>query len=478
MAKETYGILIYQEQVQQAANLLAGYSLGQADLLRRAMGKKDKEKMAKERVNFIAGCKKHNDIPEKKAEAIFDLLEKFADYGFNKSHSAAYSLISYRMCWLKAHYPVEFMCAVLSNEVDDTDKISFYVDEAKRMGLTLLPPDLNKSMLKFAPEEHRGAVAVRFGLSGIKNVGEASMADAVNEREARGPFASMEDFASRMDPRAVNRKSMECLVKCGAFDFTGEERARMVEDLEPVLAASASAHRDRSAGQQSLFGDEGLAVTARGGGRRRTRPFTEAELLSFEKELLGFYVTAHPLDPYRGSLDNPKFTKVSALEEMDDRATVTVAGLVDTVEKKFTKATGKPCAFLTLEDFTGKVEVRVWSEAFEKYTSQLVPGKVVQITGRLDKRDDKPAVTAAEFKSVPPAAGSEPPIVLRLPAGRAGRRELEDLRSTVLDFPGRRPLVLEFVARDGRTRRVRAAEQFKVGREEQLRMALDGLLVP
>ena len=478
VAKETYGILIYQEQVQQAANLLAGYSLGQADLLRRAMGKKDKEKMAKERVNFIAGCQKHNDIPEKKAEAIFDLLEKFADYGFNKSHSAAYSLISYRMCWLKAHYPVELMCAVLSNEVDDTDKISFYVDEAKRMGLTLLPPDLNKSMLKFAPEEHRGAVAVRFGLSGIKNVGEASMADAVNEREARGPFTSLEDFASRMDPRAVNRKSMECLVKCGAFDFTGEERARMVEDLDPVLAASASAHRDRSAGQQSLFGDEGLAVTARGGGRRRTRPFTEAELLSFEKELLGFYVTAHPLDPYRGSLDNPKFTKVSALEEMDDRATVTVAGLVDTVEKKFTKATGKPCAFLTLEDFTGKVEVRVWSEAFEKYTSQLVPGKVVQITGRLDKRDDKPAVTAAEFKSVPPAAGSEPPIVLRLPAGRAGRRELEDLRSTVLDFPGRRPLVLEFVARDGRTRRVRAAEEFKVGREEQLRVALDGLLVP
>ncbi|MGA0849952.1 MAG: DNA polymerase III subunit alpha, partial [Chthoniobacterales bacterium] len=423
VAKETYGILIYQEQVQQAANLLAGYSLGQADLLRRAMGKKDKEKMAKERVNFIEGCQKHNDIPEKKAAAIFDLLEKFADYGFNKSHSAAYSLISYRMCWLKAHYPVEFMCAVLSNEVDDTDKISFYVDEAKRMGLDILPPDLNKSRLKFAPEEHDGKMAIRFGLSGIKNVGEAAMADAVTEREARGAFASLEDFAARMDPRAVNRKSMECLVKCGAFDFTGEERAQMVEDLEPVLAASASAHRDRNAGQQSLFGEEGIAVTARGGGRRRARPFTEAELLSFEKELLGFYVTAHPLDPYRGSLENPKFTKVAALEEMDDRATVTVAGLLDAVEKKFTKSTGKPCAFLTLEDFSGKVEVRVWSEAFEKYASQLVAGKVVQVTGRLDKRDDKPAVTASELKSVPLAEGQELPVILRLPAGRAGRRE-------------------------------------------------------
>jgi DNA polymerase-3 subunit alpha len=477
VAKETYGILIYQEQVQQAANLLAGYSLGQADLLRRAMGKKDKEKMAKERVNFIAGCREHNDIPEKKAEAIFDLLEKFADYGFNKSHSAAYSLISYRMCWLKAHYPVEFMCAVLSNEVDDTDKISFYVDEAKRMGLTILPPDLNRSMLKFAPEEHDGHMAVRFGLSGIKNVGEASMGEAITEREARGPFGSLEDFAARMDPRAVNRKSMECLVKCGAFDFTGEERAQMVEDLEPVLAASASAHRDRSAGQQSLFGAESLPQTARAGGRHRARPFAEAELLSFEKELLGFYVTAHPLDPYRSSLDNPKFTKVSDLEEMDDRATVTVAGLVDAVEKKYTKSTGKPCAFLTLEDFSGKVEVRVWSEAFEKYISQLVPGKVLQITGRLDKRDDKPAVTASELKSVPPGEGHEKPVVLRLPAGRSGRREMEDLRSAVLDFPGRRPLVLEFVARDGRTRRVRAADQFKVGSEEKLRAALNGLLV-
>jgi len=226
-----------------------------------------------------------------------------------------------------------------------------------------------------------------------------------------------------------------------------------------------------------LFGAETLPTTARAGGRRRAQAFTEAELLSFEKELLGFYVTAHPLDPYRGSLENAKFTKVSALEEMDDRATVTVAGLLDAVEKKFTKASGKPCAFLTLEDFSGKVEVRVWSEAFEKYVSQLVPGKVVQITGRLDKRDDKPAVTATEIKPLPVAEGHERPVVLRLPAGRAGRREMEEVRSAALDFPGRRPLVLEFVARDGRTRRVRAADQFKVGSEEKLRAALNGLLV-
>ena len=477
IAKETYGILIYQEQVQQAANLLAGYSLGQADLLRRAMGKKDKEKMAKEREVFIEGCRTTNNIPEKKAAAIFDLLEKFADYGFNKSHSAAYSLISYRTCWLKAHYPVEFMCAVLSNEINDTDKIAFYVDEAKRMGLTILPPDLNRSMLKFVPEEHEGAVAIRYGLSGIKNVGEGAMAEAVAERERGGPFGSLEDFASRMDPRAVNRKSMECLVKCGAFDFTGVERAQMVEDLEPVLAASASHHRDISAGQQSLFGSESLPMAPRGGGLRRARPFSESELLSFEKELLGFYVTAHPLDAYRGSVENGKFATVASLEELDDRATVRVAGILDSVEKKFTKSSGKPCAFLALEDFTGKVEVRVWSEAFEKYSGQLVPGRVVQVTGRLDKRDDKPAVTATEIKPLPPDPGNERPVILRLPCGRSGRRQLEDLRSAVLDHPGRRPLVLEFVAKDGRVRRLRTADQFKVGSEEKLRAALNGLLV-
>lgn len=477
VAKETYGILIYQEQVQQAANLLAGYSLGQADLLRRAMGKKDKEKMAKERKVFIEGCQEHNGIPEKKATAIFDLLEKFADYGFNKSHSAAYSLISYRMCWLKAHYPVEFMCAVLSNEVDDTDKISFYVDEAKRMGLTLHPPDLNRSMLKFAPEKYEDAVAIRFGLSGIKNVGDASMAEAVREREAKGPFASLEDFAARMDPRAINRKSMECLAKCGAFDFTGEERAQMVEDLDPILAASASAHRDRTAGQQSLFGDEGLPMTARGGGRRRAQPYSGAELLSFEKELLGFYVTGHPLDPYRSALENGKFTSVAALTAMDDRATVTVAGLLDGVEKKFTKSSGKPCAFLVLEDLTGKVEVRVWSEVFLKHVSQLVAGKVIQVTGRLDKRDDKPAVTAAEIKALPLAIGQEKPVILRLPCGRSGHKEMEALRSTVLDFPGRRPLVLEFVARDGSTQRMYPSDQFKVGNEEKLRVALNSMLL-
>src|SRR5215471_3360708 len=229
---DTYGIMIYQEQVMAAASKLAGYSLAQADLLRRAMGKKDKKTMAKERSNFIEGCARTNKIPEKKANAIFDLLEKFAGYGFNKSHSAAYGMISYQTAYLKAHYPVEFMAGLLSNEINNTEKISVFVGECKRMGITILPPDINKSGLKFTPGtvadngdagrgiNDGGYNAIRYGLAAIKNVGETAMAMTIREREQRGDFASLEDFCGRLDSRVANRKLLESLIKAGAFDFT------------------------------------------------------------------------------------------------------------------------------------------------------------------------------------------------------------------------------------------------------------------
>src|SRR5919204_3010872 len=227
---DTYGVMIYQEQVMAAASKLAGYSLAQADLLRRAMGKKDKVKMAKERKNFIAGCARTNKIPEKKANAIFDLLENFAGYGFNKSHSAAYGIISYQTAYLKAHYPVEFMAGLLSNEINNTEKISIFVGECKRMGISILPPDINKSGLKFTPEMWEGPQrpdgrgteaaptfnAIRYGLAAIKNVGEAAMAMAIRERDQRGEFSSLEDFCTRLDSRVANRKMLESLVKAGA----------------------------------------------------------------------------------------------------------------------------------------------------------------------------------------------------------------------------------------------------------------------
>src|SRR4030088_1202789 len=229
ICSDTYGVMIYQEQVMAAASKIGGYSLAPADLLRRAMGKKEKKTMAKERKNFIEGCARTNNIPEKKANAIFDLLEKFAGYGFNKSHSAAYGLISYQTAYLKANYPVEFMAGLLSNEINNTEKISVFVGECKRMGIPILPPDVNRSGLKFTPEN---ATSIRYGLAAIKNVGQGAMEAAIREREHAGQFSPLEDFCRRLDSRVANRKMLESLVKCGAFDFLGHGRAELFAGID------------------------------------------------------------------------------------------------------------------------------------------------------------------------------------------------------------------------------------------------------
>src|SRR5213596_3057736 len=292
---DTYGVMIYQEQVMAAASKLAGYSLAQADLLRRLMGKRDKKKMAKERRNFIEDCARPNNIPERKANTIFDLLEKFAGYGFNKSHSAAYGVISYQTAYLKANYPVEFMAGLLRNEINNTEKISVFVGECKRMGIPILPPDVNRSSLKFTPELRGEIGAIRYGLAAIKNVGEAAMQMSIQERERAGEYTSLEDFCGRIGTRIANRKMLESLVKAGAFDFVGRERAELFACIDESLSCAAAAQRDRTVGQVSLFDEATHAATTK---RRVVTPWSDHERLSYEKELLGFYVSGHPLDAY------------------------------------------------------------------------------------------------------------------------------------------------------------------------------------
>src|SRR5438067_1005064 len=401
ICSDTYGVMIYQEQVMAAASKLAGYSLAQADLLRRAMGKKDKEKMAKERQNFIAGCAHTNKIPEKKANAIFDLLEKFAGYGFNKSHSAAYGLISYQTAYLKAHYPVEFMAGLLSNEINNTDKISVFVGECKRMGIAILPPDINKSGLKFTPETVAGIGdagsrtgesqtgvgdpgyrAIRYGLAAIKHVGESAMTTVIREREQRGDFTSLEDFCTRLDTRIANRKMLESLVKAGAFDFLGRERAELFACIDEALTASATAQRDRLAGQVSLF-DEASAPNA--SRKRQVASWSEHEKLSYEKELLGFYVSGHPLDAYVDLFAARNYRSIASLAELDDRAPFKIAGAIVEVEKKFTRREGKPFAVIWVEDLSDMLEVVLWNEVYLKVSDALAAGRVVEIRGVLDK---------------------------------------------------------------------------------------------
>ncbi len=492
---DTYGVMIYQEQVMAAASKLAGYSLAQADLLRRLMGKKEKEKMAKERRNFIEGCAQTNKIPEKKANAIFDLLEKFAGYGFNKSHSAAYGVISYQTAYLKAHYPVEFMAGLLSNEINNTEKISVFVGECKRMGISILPPDINKSGLKFTPENVAGIDdagtgitdpgynAIRYGLAAIKNVGEAAMAMAIRERDERGEFSSLEDFCSRLDSRVANRKMLESLIKAGAFDFTRRDRAELFACIEDALASSAALQRDRVAGQVSLFDEQTHAATA--ARRQSITPWNDHEKLSYEKELLGFYVSGHPLDAYADVFAAKNYRSIASLGELDDRAQFKIAGAIAEVEKKFTKKEGKPFAVVWLEDLMDMLEVVVWNEVYLKVSDILVPGRVVELKATLDRRDEMLRATAVEIKTLaagrPNGERSEDTsqvsaIRLRFSSATTGD-ELRQVRKILVSAPGRQPVQLLFDRDNGNSLRLDAGTEFRVDLTPDLAEKLSRWLV-
>jgi DNA polymerase III subunit alpha len=474
---DTYGIMIYQEQVQRAANVLAGYSLGQADLLRRAMGKKDKAKMAKERVNFIAGCKQVNGIDEKKANAIFDLLEKFAGYGFNKSHSAAYGLISYRTAYLKANYPIEFMAGLLSNEVNNTDKISVFVAECQRLGIKILPPDINHSHLKFVPETVGGERGIRYGLAAIKNIGESAMHAALIERLARGDFKSLEDYCSRLDSRSVNRKILESLIRAGAFDFIGNDRAELFARIDQALSSGASAQKDRLSGQVSLFGDLELEAPPRKNGDSVSfTPWSLAEKLGYEKELLGFYITGHPLDSYRAQLERGSYLPISDLSTTEDKNVVRIAGSIVAVERKFAKKDGKPFAIVTLEDFSGQVEMMVWGEVYTSSAREIEKGRIVAVKAKLDHRDDSLRLVANELSSLAPDK-SPRPLTIDLPVNQVDEARLTALRDLIRQFPGDQPLCLRF--HSGRQEvRLRVGADFRVRDSAAFRAKLAEIVGP
>jgi DNA polymerase-3 subunit alpha len=503
---DTYGVMIYQEQVMAAASKLAGYSLAQADLLRRAMGKKDREKMAKERKNFIEGCARTNKIPEKKANAIFDLLEKFAGYGFNKSHSAAYGVISYQTAYLKSHYPVEFMAGLLSNEINNTDKISVFVGECKRMGIAILPPDINKSALKFVPEMWEGPQrpdnaspartrgteaaptfnAIRYGLAAIKNVGEAAMQMSIEERERAGEYTTLEDFCGRIGTRIANRKMLESLIKAGAFDFLGRDRAELFVCIDESLSCAAAALRDRTVGQVSLFDDETHAATAR---KRVVTPWSDHEKLSYEKELLGFYVSGHPLDAYVDLFATKNYQTIASLGDLEDRAQFRIAGAIANAEKKFTRKEGKPFAVIWVEDPTGTIEIVVWNDVYVTVSELLVPGKVVEVRGTIDARADSLRATAQKVR-VPSASkpngalngnggspASEEPAVLLQFSPATTSEELREVREILASSPGQRRVQLLFDRPMGEPLRVDAGADLRVNLTSDLEQKLMRWLV-
>ena len=482
VAGETYGILIYQEQVQRAANVLAGYSLGQADLLRRAMGKKDAEKMAKERVVFVKGCAEVNRIPEKQANAIFDLLERFAQYGFNKSHSAAYGLISYQTAYLKAHFPVEFMCGLMSADADNTEKLTGFLAECKRMGVRILPPDLNESGLKFRPVKlDSGEIAIRFGLAAIKNVGAGAMQAAIDEREKNGRFESLEDFCARLDSRAVNKKLVESLVKCGTFDSFDANRARVFTTIDDALAAAASIQRDRASGQVSMFDvfeASAPATAGKSASARTIEPWSQKETLDFERELLGLYVTGHPLDAYAGHFDGAKYTRIADAKELAESKTVKLAGMILAAERKFRKSDGKPFWIVTLEDFSGaSLEMFLWDETVGEHAPLLKGGEVFGFSTRISRKDDEVRASVNSLEPLKPRV-SRRPVSLRFARPKLDEPALARIAESLRKFPGNRPVQLAFVQDDGRTLQLAAGGEFSVGDERALRTSLADLLLP
>src|SRR5580658_10157140 len=335
LTRETYGVLIYQEQVMQAAQVLAGYTLGGADLLRRAMGKKKAEEMAKHREIFVKGCGAVNKIPAAKANQIFDLLEKFAGYGFNKSHAAAYAIVAYQTAYLKANYPVEFFCAMMTNDMAATEKLSEYIAEARTTGIEVLGPDVNESGVYFAPAGD--GRAIRFGLAAIKGVGEAAVESILKARNEHGKFLSLAELCEHVDGRSVNRKTLEALVKTGACDTFGRTRATLFAQIERTLARAASILSDKQKGQSSLFG----AL------EEKTPPMPEAisnlpewpqhELLANEKELLGFYVTGHPLTPLVPLLQKYSLSSTSKLMALPNRSLTRIGGMIGAVSHGVSK---------------------------------------------------------------------------------------------------------------------------------------------
>jgi DNA polymerase-3 subunit alpha len=392
--KETYGIMVYQEQIMQIASVLAGFSLAQADILRKAMGKKIPEVMEKERKNFLTGCIK-NGIKESTASKIFDLIEYFSGYGFNKSHSTAYALISYRTAYLKANYPVEFMAALLTSERDNTDKIVEYVNESLRMGLKVQPPDINESEALFKVEDES---TIRFGLLAIKNVGRGAVESIVAQKE-QVKFKSLEDLCQRIDLRLANRKVLESLIKCGALDYFGLGRAKMFANLDIILAGAQKIQKEKSSGQLSFFDQ---VIKNNGFGKTTDnlidcQEWPEPQLLAFEKDMLGFYVSGHPLARYANQLKRFVSCSTSNLREHKDQDMIKIVGLIVKIKHTVTRAKQEKMAILKLEDLDGAVEILVFPRAFAKISSYIQANTIVHIRGVLDLKEETPKIIAEDL---------------------------------------------------------------------------------
>ena len=435
--RDTYGIIIYQEQVMAIAHVMAGFTLGQGDMLRRAMGRKKREIMDAYREQFIQGCLA-NGHPAKLAADLYDLIEEFAGYGFNKCHTAPYGLLAYQTAYLKHHYPVEFMAAFLSSIIGDQEKVAQYADECRRLGVEVLRPDVNQSRANYRVEQGK----VRVGLAAIKNVGVGAINELVAERERGGPFKSLGDLCRRVDSRQLNKRTLECLIKAGALDLLGASRSQLLAILDASLDRSNAQQRRRANGQVSMFDlaaadvlavDDDLPLP-------EVAEFPASMLLMMEKELLGIYVSGHPLGQYERALRERTSATVAELGDMAEGDKVILGGLL-VQQRRITTKGGDPMAFLLLEDMTGQVEVVVFPRTYGRVAAALEGvSPVVLVTGKLQLRDDEPKVIAEEIRALTQQSSTK--VYLRVPENDS--RLLGRLRAALQLCHGPAPVYLCF----------------------------------
>ena len=435
---DTYGLIVYQEQVMAIAQKVAGFSLGRADLLRKAMGKKNKEILDTEYIPFEAGMKA-NGFGDAAIKRLWEVLIPFSDYAFNRAHSAGYGVVSFWTAYLKANYPTEYMAALLTSVRDDKDKSALYLSECRRMGINVLPPDVNESNSEYTP---RGR-DIRFGLAAIRNVGEGVVASIKSAREAKGNFTSFGDFLAKVDAQVCNKKTIESLIKAGAFDDLNHHRKALVAIHLEAIDAVIESKRAEAIGQFDLFGDIGSSAMS---GLEIEIPqgeWDKATLLAFEREMLGLYVSDHPLLGVEHVLRSNTDTSISALVE-DGGAQdgfVTIGGLITGISRKVSR-TGSSWAIVTVEDLEGSLEVLFFANTYNQYALTLIEDRIVTIRGRVDRRDDQVRFSAVEMSSLDVSAGPVGPLLISLPLSQCTPPIVERVKEILRSHPGKREVHL------------------------------------
>ncbi len=465
--EETYGVIVYQEQVMRIASSLANFSLEDADILRSAMSKKEPKEMEMRKEKFLEGARKRRINPTK-AEKIFDMMSKFAEYGFNKSHSAAYALIAYETAFLKAHYPIEFLAASLTSEVQNPDKIVKYIAECREMGIDILPPDINESHKHFTVSGGQ----IRFGLAGVKNVGDAAVDAILMEREERGKFQSLFDFCKRVDSRKVNRRVVESLIKCGAFDFSRVHRSQMLTGLEEFLERSQSLQRKKEEIQMSMWmpvpGEEGENYP-------EMDEFPESQLIVFEKETIGFYISRHPLSRYQEEMKKYTEQDTSTLSRLPHGAEVKICGLVSGLKEIVTKK-GDRMAFLNLEDMKGFVEVILFPEVFKAALPRLRGGDPILVRGVLDASEEHVKIKGTEVRALPEMSlPSTKTLHLKVPLSSFTPTQLADLKEIVVAHRGSYKVLLHLTNGTEKETVIALSEEYMVDPSQEFQSQIRSL---